>query len=258
MIQKTEQTAETAVKRAAEAANQLAKGPEAKDKDNLPIESLIKHPLQNSWTLWYYDNEKGKTWEECQHQITSFETVEDFWSIYNHIKTPSELKIGNDYSLFKNNIRPMWEDDQNKNGGRWLLTLRYQNASQQLDGLWLDVILCLIGEAFDYSEDICGAVVNVRSRGHRIGKSFQIVKFVFCFLLSKRNISVELKTDVHHIVVCSSLFLFSAVWTSNSNKERILGVGKKLKEVFKVQHRLAYEYHRESATNKHSHAAFEL
>lgn len=56
--------------------------------------------------------EKPKTWEACQHQISKFETVEDFWSLYNHIKPPTEIKMGNDYSLFKNSIRPMWEDEQ--------------------------------------------------------------------------------------------------------------------------------------------------
>lgn len=137
-------------------------------KDALPIESLVKHPLQNSWTLWYYDNEKGKAWEECLHQITTFDTVEDFWSIYNHVKAPTELKMGNDYSLFKNEIRPMWEDDHNKHGGRWLISL--PKYHRDLDTLWLDIILCLIGEAFDYSEDICGTVVNVRPRGHKIGE----------------------------------------------------------------------------------------
>lgn len=135
-----------------------------------PIESLIKHPLQNSWTLWYYDHEKGKTWEACQHQITTFDTVEDFWSLYNHIKLPTEIKNGNDYSLFKNNIRPMWEDEQNKNGGRWIINLQKFFRHGELDKLWLEVILCLIGEAFDYSEDICGAVVNVRLNRHKIGK----------------------------------------------------------------------------------------
>lgn len=70
-----------------------------KDAGLTTAENLIKHPLQNTWTLWYYDNEKDKTWEACQHQITTFDTVEDFWSLYNHIKLPTEIRNGNDYSL---------------------------------------------------------------------------------------------------------------------------------------------------------------
>lgn len=67
------------------------------------VQPHIKHPLQSRWTLWYYISEKGKTWEDCQHRITSFATVEDFWSLIHHLQPPSELKSGSDYSLV--NIR---------------------------------------------------------------------------------------------------------------------------------------------------------
>ncbi|XP_031618088.1 eukaryotic translation initiation factor 4E1-like [Contarinia nasturtii] len=198
-VEKTENN-ETIVKKFPENASEIGK--------DASIESLIKHPLQNSWTLWYYDHEKGKTWEACQHQITTFDTVEDFWSLYNHIKQPTEIKNGNDYSLFKNNIRPMWEDEQNKNGGRWIINLQKFFRPHELDKLWLEVILCLIGEAFDYSEDICGAVVNVRLNRHKI-----------------------------------------AIWTSNNNKQRILSIGRKLKESLNIPQELQiqYELHKETA-----------
>lgn len=157
-------------KELAEKGNEVLAAP-ATVADATPLDSLIKHPLQNQWTLWYYDCEKSKAWELCQHKIANFDTVEDFWSLFNHIKPPSEIKHSNDYSLFKNGIRPMWEDDINKHGGRWLINLnKFRNS--ELDRLWLDVILCLIGEGFDYSEDICGVVVNVRARGHKLCKYF--------------------------------------------------------------------------------------
>lgn len=135
----------------------------------LSQECLIKHPLHSQWTLWYLHNDRQKSWEDMQNRITAFETVEDFWSLYNHIRVASEIGGGNDYSLFKRNIRPMWEDKQNKSGGRWLIQLQRQHTGL-VDQLWLDTLLCLIGEAFDNAEDICGAVVNIRPRGHKIGE----------------------------------------------------------------------------------------
>lgn len=60
-------------------------------------------------------------------------------SLYNHIKPPSDIKIGCDYSLFKKGIRPMWEDDANKLGGRWVITLN-RCPKAELDNLWLDVV----------------------------------------------------------------------------------------------------------------------
>lgn len=73
--------------------------------DAVRTEHLFKHPLQNTWTLWYLENDRSKSWEDMQNEITSFDTVEDFWSLYNHIKPPSEIKVGSDYSLFKKGIR---------------------------------------------------------------------------------------------------------------------------------------------------------
>uniref|UniRef100_T1PBP2 eIF-4F 25 kDa subunit n=1 Tax=Musca domestica TaxID=7370 RepID=T1PBP2_MUSDO len=153
-------------------ATPAAGRPEAKEENNKETEEvrqehLIKHPLQNTWTLWYLENDRSKSWEDMQNEITSFDTVEDFWSLYNHIKPPSDIKIGSDYSLFKKGIRPMWEDAANKQGGRWVITLN-RSPKAELDNLWLDVILCLIGEAFDHSDQICGAVVNIRQKAHKI------------------------------------------------------------------------------------------
>ncbi|CAK1552805.1 unnamed protein product [Leptosia nina] len=146
-------------------------GTETKTNNNaeIPPEFLIKHPLQNSWSLWFYDNDKNKTWEENQIELTTFDTVEDFWRLYHHIKAPSELRQGHDYAVFKKGIRPMWEDDANKMGGRWLVSLEKSKRNSDLDRFWLDVILLLIGENFENPEEICGAVVNVRAKIDKIG-----------------------------------------------------------------------------------------
>lgn len=100
---------------------------------------VLKHPLQNSWTLWYYEPDHKKNWEENQHLVSTFNTVEDFWSLFSHIKQPSELKSGADYSLFKEGIRPMWEDKANKEGGRWVLCLA-QRFRNDLDRYWIDAV----------------------------------------------------------------------------------------------------------------------
>ncbi|KAH8302779.1 hypothetical protein KR044_010739 [Drosophila immigrans] len=170
-----EPTADAAATAAAEVAapdaveEEPSKATAAAESDDAAVrtEHLFKHPLQNTWTLWYLEHDRSKSWEDMQNEITSFDTVEDFWSLYNHIKPPSEIKQGSDYSLFKKGIRPMWEDAANKQGGRWVITLN-KSSKNDLDNLWLDVLLCLIGEAFDHSDQICGAVVNIRGKTNKI------------------------------------------------------------------------------------------
>jgi len=127
-----------------------------------------KHMLQNNWKFWYFEAAKDKSWEENLRVVSAFQTVEDFWSIYNHIKSATEIRMGASYFVFKDGIKPMWEDEGNRKGGRWVVAFN-KNHRQHLDQYWLEALLCLIGEAFDDNgDDICGAVVDIRPKQDRI------------------------------------------------------------------------------------------
>jgi len=144
----------------------MAKNCESKETDA----RIEKHPLQNNWQLWYYKPDKSKHWADNQLSVTSFSTVEDFWALYNHIELASNLQVGCDYSIFKNGIEPMWEDPRNKRGGRWVFAFGKKNVSaKELDEMWLEVLLCLIGEGFgEESDQVCGAVINIRPKMDKI------------------------------------------------------------------------------------------
>ena len=49
---------------------------------------MIKHPLQNSWTLWFFKNDKTKQWEENQREIITFNTVPFTFLLTFKIITP--------------------------------------------------------------------------------------------------------------------------------------------------------------------------
>ena len=42
-------------------------------------EPVIKHPLQNRWTLWFFKNDRSKNWVENNQSVSTFDTIEDFW-----------------------------------------------------------------------------------------------------------------------------------------------------------------------------------
>lgn len=65
----------------------------------------------------------------------------------------------------------MWEDDANKNGGRWLLNLDKKMRMSALDSAWMEILLCLIGGSFgdDDNHIVNGAVVSIRNKGDKIG-----------------------------------------------------------------------------------------
>jgi len=128
------------------------------------------HPLNSSWTLWYYLKEKNISWQDSQKKVSTFNTVEDFWSLLNHIENASRLKSGCDYSLFRTGIRPEWEDSQNREGGKWHFSTLKQYRETELDTHFVEMAMMLIGENEDpeVMEQLNGIVVSARPKNDRI------------------------------------------------------------------------------------------
>ncbi|KAG5941006.1 hypothetical protein E4U59_001994 [Claviceps monticola] len=122
------------------------------------------HPLKDAWSFWYrppISKAHGFIeYENTLHGIASVRSAEDFWDIYSHLKRPSLLPVVSDYHFFKKDIRPIWEDDENRKGGKWVVRLKKGVA----DRYWEDLLLCLIGDQFgDAGEEVSGAVLSVRN-----------------------------------------------------------------------------------------------
>ncbi|KAI1749618.1 translation initiation factor eIF 4e-like domain-containing protein [Xylaria castorea] len=138
------------------------------DKDNFNV----KHPLQNKWTLWFTkpSSGKGDNWNDLLKEVITFDSVEEFWGIYNNIAPVSELAMKSDYHLFKEGVRPEWEDIQNKHGGKWSYQFK-DKRSIDINDLWLQTMMAAIGETMEDEDDgeVMGVVVNVRKAFFRIG-----------------------------------------------------------------------------------------
>jgi len=87
-------------------------------------------------------------------------TAQEFWQVYVHLKRPSILPTVSDYHFFKDGIRPVWEDEHNKKGGKWILRLKKGVA----DRYWEELLMAMIGDQFmEASDEVCGAVISMRS-----------------------------------------------------------------------------------------------
>lgn len=91
--------------------------------------------------------------------LTPITIVEHFWHIYDHLVRPNDIKGTTDYHLFRDGVKPTWEDPQNQNGGKWMVRLKKGLASKY----WEELVLAIIGEQFDVGNEICGAVVSTRA-----------------------------------------------------------------------------------------------
>ncbi|KAG5648039.1 hypothetical protein DXG03_007074 [Asterophora parasitica] len=177
---------------------------------NDPTNFNVKHPLYSPWTLWFDSPAtKGRNlpqtpisafpqtpipqtpgvaaaqgWMEDIKRVISFDSVEEFWggnsSLYNNIIPPSQLPQKANYYLFKEGIIPAWEDEANKNGGKWSIQLPRDKNRGNVDKMWLYTMLAAIGETFDPSPVlsdgtgkapkslITGVIVSTRPQFYRL------------------------------------------------------------------------------------------
>jgi translation initiation factor 4E len=155
-----------------------------------PTNFNVKHPLYNSWTLWF-DNPSQKgavpprgskdSWGDDMNKVVDVDSVEEFWGLYQNIVPPSELPQKANYYLFKQGIKPAWEDPANSNGGKWSIQLPRDKTRPYIDRLWLFTMLAAIGETLEApfphgmptatvpeDELVTGVIMSARSNFFRI------------------------------------------------------------------------------------------
>lgn len=125
-------------------------------------------PLPSGFTLFFSFFKKTlnsqvkeeASYEENIKSVSTFETVEDFWCLWQHMVKPEQLPIGCEIFLFQKGIKPMWEDSENNGGGRFIVRLKKEVSNR----LWEDIVLSFIGEQKEKSKNICGLVCTVKER----------------------------------------------------------------------------------------------
>lgn len=123
------------------------------------------HSLRDTWIFWFrppITKANGYIeYDKTLHPMMAVKTVEEFWVAYAHLKRPSTLPTVSDYHLFKKGIRPIWEDDENKLGGKWVLRLKKGIA----DRYYEDLLMACVGDQFgeDAGDEVCGVVLSMRN-----------------------------------------------------------------------------------------------
>ncbi|VIO88862.1 Uncharacterized protein BM_BM1973 [Brugia malayi] len=123
-----------------------------------------EHPLEFTYVFSYFVRPQGKFDPEDYalyvQPVASFNSVEQFWNTYCFLKRPADINEKVDFHMFKEGIKPVWEDDANRKGGKWILRLKKGFSSR----IWENLILAMIGEQFLVGEEICGAVCSIRNQ----------------------------------------------------------------------------------------------
>ena len=120
-------------------------------------------------------------YESQVKKIAEFDTIEDFWGIFQHLRKPDSCRPGIEYFMFKEPVKPLWEDENNKNGGRFSLKLKRGYTTI----IWEEMIFTLIGGILpkEIKDEINGIVVTSK-------KEFNTLQIWF------RNYDDKIKDDI--------------------------------------------------------------
>jgi len=119
-------------------------------------------PLEKSWAYWFSvsdSSKKATDYGDAIKYLGAFGSIEEFWQYYSHLKKPDDVPVNTEYHVFQEGIKPMWEDEANKNGARWILRIKKGAASL----FWEELLLGVVGEQFDVDNEICGVAVSIRN-----------------------------------------------------------------------------------------------
>ncbi|XP_010670949.2 eukaryotic translation initiation factor [Beta vulgaris subsp. vulgaris] len=197
-----------------EVAAEVVVAPPANDAEEGTKQS---HKLERKWAFWFDTTKpkQGAAWGSTLKKAYTFDTVEEFWCLYDQIFKPSKLTGNADFHLFKAGVEPKWEDPECANGGKWTVS---GSRKTNLDGMWLETLMALIGEQFDEADDICGVVVSARQRGDKLS-------------LWTRNAT---------------------------NEAVQMSIGRKWKEIIDVTDKISYSFHDDAKKDKSSRGRYSV
>lgn len=125
----------------------------------------VTHPLWQTMIFTCYlkdDTSNDQNYKEYIKTLGEFSTVEDFWMLYTHLKRPCDVFVTSlfQYQLFRKGIQPLWDDNENVNGGKWMVKCKKEFSAR----LWEDLVLAFIGDNFELGDEICGVVISIRDQ----------------------------------------------------------------------------------------------
>ena len=149
--------------------NNSTQAPKMNAKEDTPEVPTKK--LENKFSFLYRIDENAQypaqktvmekeKYESQVKKIAEFDTIEEFWGIFQHLRKPDSCRPGIEYFMFKEPIKPMWEDENNKNGGRFSIKLKHGYTTI----IWEEMIFALIGGILpkEMKDEINGIVVTSR------------------------------------------------------------------------------------------------
>ena len=94
------------------------------------------YKFNNIWNIWIHDINNNNWNIESYKQIYKFRNFIEFWKLYNNFPNLNNHM----FFLMKNNIKPIYEDNNNKKGGFYSLKVHKDNVFYIWKNLSIDLI----------------------------------------------------------------------------------------------------------------------
>eukprot|EP00927_Polykrikos_kofoidii_P006753 TRINITY_DN12736_c0_g2_i1.p1 TRINITY_DN12736_c0_g2~~TRINITY_DN12736_c0_g2_i1.p1 ORF type:complete len:250 (+),score=40.49 TRINITY_DN12736_c0_g2_i1:61-750(+) len=141
-------------------------------------------PLRYPWAIWeqiMQSSDKAAAYSDATHKVATFSSVQGFWKLWNHMPQPSELleqkrmvreqsdglHVIDAIMIFRENIRPEWEDKTNATGGHFQFQLKPSIGGGQVDEYWNNLVLGMIGATIEPANMITGVRLVDKLSGPR-------------------------------------------------------------------------------------------
>jgi len=163
-------------------------------------------PLRYTWAIWeqiMQSSEKASQYSDATHKVAQFSSVQEFWKLWNHMPQPSELleqkrmvreqpdglHVIDAIMIFRENIRPEWEDKMNAQGGHFQFQLKPQIGGGQVDEYWNNLVLGMIGATIEPANMITGIRLVDKLSGPRAAN---VIRLEVWFTNMEDNAQVQL------------------------------------------------------------------
>jgi hypothetical protein len=131
------------------------------------MEDYCIHLLNSKWTLWYHKSDDTDWSLQSYIKLASFSSIEEFAIVYNSLEA---VHIQNAMLfLMRDKIAPIWESDENKEGG----CFSFKIYRQEIYEAWNELSTLLIGEGLlkEKNDFSCINGISISPK-----KTFSIIK----------------------------------------------------------------------------------
>lgn len=176
-----------------EAHGRVGSGFGLPEQESEEVRQMLMEPmkLKNKWWLWeqVVQSEGRGTYTDAMRKVVAFDTVQDFWSIWNGLPQPGELldqkRISREMPtgpavaidaimIFKDGISPEWEHPMNATGGHFQMMLKPTLGGGQIDEYWNNIVLGMVGGTIEPAELITGIRLVDKLSGPKVGNAVRI------------------------------------------------------------------------------------